>query len=124
MPRSKATTVAEYIDAAPKEAQALLRELRALLRKVAPGATESIKWGSPVMEDGRILFSYRAHKAHLNFMPTGPALAPFKADLIAFKTGKDTVQLPYGKPLPRTLIRRIAPYRVKQVKEHDARWMY
>jgi len=117
-------TVSEYIAAAPKVARKPLRELRSLLKKAAPRATETLKWGAPVFEDQRILFSYSAHKSHLNFMPTGPAFAPFKKELAKYKTGKDTMQLPYGTPLPKALIRKIAIYRVKQVRANDARWMY
>ncbi len=102
----------------------MLREIRALLKKLAPKATEAIKWGTPVLEQGRILFAYSAHKTHLNFMPTGPSLKPFKEELAGYKTGKDTVQFPYGKPLPKALIRRIAAHRIKEVRENDARWMY
>ena len=47
----------------------------------SPKADEAIKWGYPVFEEGRILFSYAAHKAHLNFFPTGPALEPFREEL-------------------------------------------
>jgi len=124
MKKSKPRTVDEYIARAPAGSQAKLRELRAILRKVAPKATEAIKWGSPVFEQGRILFSYTAYRSHLNFMPTKPALEPFMDELSQFKTGKDTIQFPYDQPLPKTLIRRIAAFRVKQVKENDARWMY
>lgn len=124
MPKMKPKNVDEYIEAAPQEAQEKLREIRAILKKVAPGAKEALKWGSPVFEDGRILFSYSAHKLHLNFSPTGPAMEPFKEELAKFKTGKDTIQFPYDKPLPKALIRKIAAFRAKQVKENDARWMY
>lgn len=124
MPKKKPTTVDEYIEAAPKEAQGKLREIRAVLKKVAPKAKEKLKWGAPVFEEGRILFSYSAHKSHLNFSPTGPAMKPFKEELAKFKTGKDTIQLPYDKPLPKGLLRRIAAFRAKQVRENDARWMY
>lgn len=120
----KPTTVAEYIEAAPSQAQERLREIRSLLKEVAPDATEAIKWGSPVFEEERILFSYSAYKSHLNFMPTGPALEPFKEELAGYTTGKDTIQLPYDRPLPKALIRKIAEYRLKQVRENDARWMY
>ena len=48
MPKTKPTTVDEYIKAAPKEAQEKLREIRAVLKKVVPNARETIKWGSPV----------------------------------------------------------------------------
>ena len=124
MSKTKPTTVDEYIDAAPAFAQEKLREIRAVLKKVAPKATEKLKWGSPVFEEGRILFSYSAHKSHLNFSPTGPAIEPFEAELANFKTGKDTIQFPYDRPLPKGLIRKIAAFRAKQVRENDARWMY
>lgn len=124
MPKSKPTTVDEYINAAPREAQEKLRELRAILKEVAPDATETLKWGSPVFEEKRILFAYTAYKSHLNFMPTGPALEPFKEELAEFKTGKDTIQFPYDKPLPEALIRKIALYRAVDVRENDALWMY
>jgi len=124
MPKIKPKTVDEYIEAAPPQAQARLREIRAILKKVVPRARETIKWGSPVFEEGRILFSYSGHKSHLNFMPTGPAMEPFREELAKLKTGKDTIQFPYDKPLPKLLIRKIAAFRAKQVKEDDARWMY
>jgi len=120
----KPATVSEYINAAPKEAQGKLREIRAILKKVAPKATEAIKWGYPVFEERRILFSFSAHKTHLNFMPTGPALKPFKKELANYKTGQDTIQFPYDKALPKGLIRKIAVFRVKEVREKDAKWMY
>ena len=50
MPTTKPKTVDEYINAAPVEAQEKLLELRSILKKVAPKATEAIKWGSPVLE--------------------------------------------------------------------------
>lgn len=124
MPRIKAKTVAEYINAAPPEAQKKLRELRAILKKAAPKATEALKWGQPVFEQDRILFAYAAFKSHLNFVPTKPAMIPFKKDLVGYATGKDSIQFSYDKPLPTALIKKIAAYRVKDVKETGARWMY
>jgi uncharacterized protein YdhG (YjbR/CyaY superfamily) len=120
----KPVTVDDYIDAAPAVAQKKLREIRAILKKAAPGAEEILKWGKPVFIEDRILFSYSAYKSHLNFMPTGPALEPFRSELTGFTTGKDTVQFPYDKPLPKDLILKIALYRVKDVRENDAKWMY
>ena len=123
MPKSKPTTVTEYINSAPKEARQKLLEMRAILKTVAPNATEALKWGSPVFEEKRILFAYAAYKSHLNFMPTHSAMEPFKKELAAYTTGKDTIQFPYDKPLPKMLIRKIAAFRAKEVREKDARWM-
>ncbi|WP_116107342.1 iron chaperone [Lewinella sp. IMCC34191] len=120
----KPTTVDEYLDAAPEAGRAHLNELRLLLRSVAPKADENIKWGQPVFEQGTILFAYAAHKAHLNFVPTGPALAPFAEELRGFKRAKDSFQIPYDRPLPTDLIRRIAAYRLEEVTERGAKWRY
>jgi uncharacterized protein YdhG (YjbR/CyaY superfamily) len=120
----KPANVDEYIDMAPKGAREKLMEIRSILKMAAPGATEELKWGQPVLIGKRILFSYSAYKSHLNFMPTGPALKPFLKELEGFRTGKDTVQFPYDRPLPANLIRRIALYRMKDVEENDAKWMY
>jgi uncharacterized protein YdhG (YjbR/CyaY superfamily) len=119
----RAKTASEYIAAAQPAAQKNLRELRTLLKAVAPGAVEAIKWGSPVLEDGKILFSYSVHKTHVNFMPTSSALKEFKADLKGYKTGEHTLQLPHDDPIPKALIRRIAARRLKQVKEEGAVWV-
>lgn len=124
MARPKPETVEEYIEAAPGEARPLLRELRGILREVAPDATETLKWGKPVLEDERILFSYAAFKAHLNFMPTRSSLEPFAEELAAYETGRDTIKLPYDQPLPKELIREIAAYRMKEVQEEGALWMH
>ena len=123
MSMTKPTTVDEYINAAPKEAKEKLMEIRAILKKVAPNATEGLKWGSPVFEEKRILFAYTAFKSHLNFMPTHSSMIPFKEELSGYITGKDTIQFPYDKPLPKTLIRKIATFRARDVRENDARWM-
>ncbi len=82
-----------------------------------------LKWGQPVFVEKRILFSFAAFKSHLYFMPTGSSLEPFWEELKSFKTGKDTIQFPYDKPLPRKLIQKIAAQRRRDVLENDAKWM-
>jgi uncharacterized protein YdhG (YjbR/CyaY superfamily) len=123
MMKTKAATVDDYINAAPPEARKMLKEIRSILKDVVPNATEALKWGSPVFEEKRILFAYAAFKNHLNFMPTPSAMEPFKNQLAEYKTGKGSIQFPYGKPLPKGLIRKIAAFRAKDVRENDARWM-
>lgn len=123
MPKPRAKTVADYIAAAPAAARKNLRELRAVLQGAAPGATEAIKWGAPVLEDEHILFSFPAYKAHINFMPTASSMRPFEAELAEYRTGEHTIQLPHDEPIPKRLIRKIAAHRVRQVKEEGALWM-
>lgn len=120
---AKAKTVSEYIAAAPKEARTKLREMRALLKKAAPGSTEAIKWGVPTIAHKRILYAYSAIKANVSFMPTPPVIVAFKKDLAKYETSKAVVKFPLEKPLPKGLILKMAKYRVKESKEKDVRWM-
>ena len=124
MTHKKQSDVDAYIENAPEAAKEKLLEIRSILKQVAPDASETIKWGQPVFVEKRILFSFAAHKSHLNFMPTGPSMEPFREELKRFKTGKDTIQFPYDRPLPRQLIQKIAAYRRWDVIENDAKWMY
>lgn len=121
MARPKTPT--EFIAAAPKDSQKKLREMRALLKKAAPGATEVIKWGVPTLAYKRILFAYSAIKGNISFMPTPPVIKAFSKDLKGYSTGKATVKFPLEKPLPKGLITRMAKYRVKESREKDVRWM-
>jgi uncharacterized protein YdhG (YjbR/CyaY superfamily) len=123
MTNRRPNTISEYIDSAPPQAKVHLRKLYALLKRVAPGATEAVKWGSPVFEDRRILFAFSAHKVHINFAPTPAAMEPFRNELVKYKTGNGTLQIPYDKPIPEALVRKIALFRVKDVRQNDARWM-
>jgi uncharacterized protein YdhG (YjbR/CyaY superfamily) len=124
MTKNKPSTVDEYINAAPPDAQEKLREIRSLLKEVAPNAIEMIKWGYPVLFEKRILFSYSAFNTHINFMPTGQSIKSFEKELSIYKTGKDTIQIPYDRPLASSLIRKIAEHRLKDVIENGAKWMY
>ena len=99
-----------------------MRKLYALLKRVAPGATEAIKWGSPVFEDGRILFAFSAHKAPCNFAPTPDVLEAFRKELEKHKTTKYMLQIPYDEPVPETLIRKMARYRLRHMGEGDSFW--
>jgi uncharacterized protein YdhG (YjbR/CyaY superfamily) len=119
----KPKTVNEYIQQAPRAAQIKLRELRGCLKKVAPKATEGLKWGTLAFSYERILFTYAAFNKHLGFYPTPSAIREFKKELKEYTTGKGSVQFPLDKPLPVSLIKKIAKFRIKELKEKDAKWM-
>ena len=62
MPGKRPATHAEYIRGAPAEGQPMLRQLHALLKRVAPQAEEPIKWGNPFFVEPRFVFAFSAHK--------------------------------------------------------------
>jgi uncharacterized protein YdhG (YjbR/CyaY superfamily) len=116
------TTVAEYIKAAPKEAQPHLKKLRAILKKASPKAKEVMKWGNPFFVDPRFVYAYSTHKAHLSLAPTAEALAAFREELKEHDTSKYFLRLPYNEPLPEALIRKIAVYRQRNMGDRDTFW--
>jgi len=124
MSSKRPTTIAEYIQAASRESQPHLRRLYAILKSVAPQAEEAIKWGAPFFVEPRFLFAFSAHKAHCNFAPTPAALEAFRKDLEVHKTTKNYLQIPYDKPVPEELVRKIAAHRLRTVRERedDAFW--
>lgn len=119
----KPKTVIQYISTFPKETQKQLREMRAHLKKIVPNAEESLKWSIPAFTEKRVLFTYAAFKEHIGFYPTPAAIKKFSNELKNYKTAKGSIQFPITEPLPLTLIKKIAKFRVKQVKENDAKWM-
>ncbi len=119
MATKRPTTIAEYIRAAPPQGQPHLRKLYAILKTVAPDAEEAIKWGTPFFVEPRFLFAFSAHKAHLNFTPMAKGLEPFRKELEKHKTTQELLQIPYSKPLPEALIRKIAERRVRDVRNRD-----
>lgn len=120
--KARPTNIADYIEAAPKEAQKKLREMLACIRKAAPGAKEGLKWGMPAFSYQRILVTFKAFKHHIGFYPTPSAVKAFAKELAQFKTASASIQFPLDKPLPLALIRKITAFRVKENLEQDAKW--
>ena len=120
--KARPKNIAEYIEAAPKEAQKKLREMQACVRKAAPGATEGLKWGMPAFSYKRILVTFAAFKNHIGFYPTPSAVSAFENELEKFVKAKGSIQFPLEKPLPLQLIRKITAFRVRESTEQDKKW--
>jgi uncharacterized protein YdhG (YjbR/CyaY superfamily) len=120
--KARPKNIAEYIEAAPKEAQKKLRQMHACIRTAAPGATEGLKWGMPAFSYKRILVTFAAFKNHIGFYPTPSAVSAFENDLEKFVTAKGSIQFPLEKPLPLPLIRKITAFRVRESIEPDKKW--
>jgi len=122
---SKPTTVEEYIAGASGAAAEMLLTLRNLSRNAAPQATEALKWSHPALVHpaGTILFVYSAHKQHANVTFTPSTREAFAEELADFDTGKGSVKLPYGAPVPTQLLERMVAYRVREFEDDGVTWM-
>lgn len=114
MKPSTPATIAEYIAAAPAEVQPQLRQLYKTIVEAAPQATEKISWGMATFVLHGNLVHFSAEKKHIGFHPAPSAIVAFAKELEDYSCSKGTVQLPYEKPLPLALIRRMVAYRVAE----------
>ena len=95
----------------------------ACLRDAAPGAGEGIKWGTPALSYKRVLFTFAAFKSHISLYPTPAAIRAFAPKLSSYKTSNSAIQFSFDSPLPLSLIKEIAAFRVRDCIENDAKWM-
>lgn len=104
----------KYISSYPKDVQVLLKKVRMTIKKAAPQATEAMKYGIPTFILNGNLVHFGAFKNHIGFYPTPKGIAEFKKELSKYESAKGSVQFPFDKPLPLSLISKIVKHRVKQ----------
>jgi uncharacterized protein YdhG (YjbR/CyaY superfamily) len=121
----RAQTVDEYIEGFSGPSRELLERLRKLAHEAVPQATEEIKWGYPawVHPSGTILFMISGHAKHAGVAFTPSTREEFDEDLADMATGKGTVKLPYGQPVPVGLLRRMIAFRVREHEDDGVLWM-
>lgn len=114
----KPTDVDAYLASQPKQNLAALKQLRALIRKTVPEATETISYAIPAyrLPEGTVVF-FAGWKAHVSLYPIG-ALAPEKLGdkLMQHEAGRGTLRFPLDEPLPLKLIERFVKLRAQEVR--------
>jgi len=118
----KATTIKEYIDAAPVEIQSRLLQVHECITKAAPSAEEGLKWSMPAYSYKRILVTFAVFKNHIGFYPTPSVIKAFEKQLQKYKTAESSVQFPHDEKLPLSLIEKMVKFRVKESLMDDAKW--
>ena len=112
--QAKPKNIDEYIAAYPKDVQEILEKIRETVRKAAPDAEETIKYGMPTFALKGNLVHFGAFKSHIGFYPVPTGIEQFKKELSAYQGAKGSVQFPLDKPMPYDLISRIVAFRVKE----------
>jgi uncharacterized protein YdhG (YjbR/CyaY superfamily) len=108
------TTIDEYIAGFPDNVQERLRKIRQTIRKAAPAAEETIKYGIPTyVLDGNLVF-FAAFQSHISVYPAPRGNKRFEAELSKYIAGKGTVQFPLDQPIPYDLITRIVEVRIEE----------
>jgi uncharacterized protein YdhG (YjbR/CyaY superfamily) len=106
-----AKDVDTYIASAPETARQKLVELRKIIRAAAPQAEEVISYHMPYYKYHGQLVGFAAYKDHVSLFGAFPD--ELRKELAPYKTGRGSVQFPFGKPLPAELITKIVKVHVK-----------
>jgi uncharacterized protein YdhG (YjbR/CyaY superfamily) len=110
-----AKSIDDYIAGFPPETQMALTQLRALIRELAPDATETISYAIPTFDlNGRHLVHFAGYAKHIGFYPIPSGIEAFREELAPYKQGRGSVQFPLDKPMPMDLIRRIVEFRIAE----------
>jgi uncharacterized protein YdhG (YjbR/CyaY superfamily) len=107
-----------YIQSQPELQRAALKQLRQIIKEVAPLAVESISYGMPAYKHHGPLVYFGAFKNHCSFFPgSATAMDLLIKELHDYKINRGTLQIANGQPIPADLIKRIVSLRMKQNEE-------
>ena len=110
----KIETSDAYISRYDEDIQAILQELRKLIKEEAPDATEKISYQMPTFYLDGNLVHFAAYKNHIGFYPAPSGIEKFKQQLSKYKSAKGSVQFPINQTIPFDLIRKIVGFRVAE----------
>ncbi len=101
----------------PTEFRKALEHLRSVIAAEVPDAIQTLSYGVPAFYyNGRPLLSYGAAKTHCALYVMNPVIMQtFEKELKDFDSSKGTIRFSPEKPIPDSLIKRIAKEKVKLI---------
>jgi uncharacterized protein YdhG (YjbR/CyaY superfamily) len=115
-PKTKVTTIDEYLAAVSADKRASLDKLRKTIKAAAPKAEECISYGLAAFRlNGKPLVAFGAGANHCAFYPmSGYTVEAHKDELKNYDTSKGTIRFPADKPLPVALVRKLVKARIAE----------
>ncbi|KFE64373.1 hypothetical protein DB31_2167 [Hyalangium minutum] len=98
-------------------ARKTLGELRLQLRKLLPGAVETISYRMPAFKvDGDVVAGFAFFKNHCGYYPFSGGVVPtLKSELEGYSTSKSGVTFRPDTPLPAKLVKRLVQARLAEI---------
>lgn len=115
------TVVDDYIADFPPEVRKILREVRATIRKAAPGTVETISYRIPTFKlNDRTIVHFAGFKNHIGMYPPVRDAALKKA-VARYAGEKGNLRFPLDEKIPHGLISRIVKSKVKEARARAVR---
>lgn len=114
MAKTNFQSIDEYIAACPPDSQDYLRQVRRLIRSLAPEAKEKISYQIAAFElNGKRIIHFAGWKKHISLYPVPAGDEAFERQIEPYVDGKGTLKFPLDKPLPLRLVERIIKLHLK-----------
>lgn len=115
-----ATTVDDYVSAAPDAVREILERIRQTIHEVIPDVEERISYQIPTFSvGGRLLIYVAAWKHHISVYPAPVFDDPIDLELEPYRAAKSTVQFPLKQEIPYPLIGRMVAMRLRRQSASD-----
>ncbi len=107
--------VDEYIAEFPVETQRILKKIRRIAKKAAPGCAEKISYQIPTITlDGKNVAHFAGWSNHVSIYPVPSTNSKLQKDVAGYVAGKGTLKFPLSEPIPYDLIERVLEQLVVQ----------
>jgi len=113
-----AAAVEAYLAALPDAPRDCLRDLRALIARHLPEATECLSYAMPGFRHpgGKMVAGYAAFSRHLGLYPHSGGIIPLLGkDAAGFRNSKSGILFTPARPLPEALVIRILDLRLAEI---------
>ena len=112
--QKKPKDIDDYISWFEGDVKKQLEEIRTIIHKAAPAATETISYSMPAFKMNKVLVYFAGYNHHIGFYPTPSAIVKFAKELSGYATSKGAVQFPIDQALPKQLIQDMVTFRIKE----------
>lgn len=101
--------VDSYLAGFPPEQREILERVRQVIRSQVPDPVEKIRYGMPaIMLGGRYALHFAGWKKHVGIYPVPSLDEELEQRLAPHRSGKDSVNFPYDRPIDFDLIEDVA----------------
>jgi uncharacterized protein YdhG (YjbR/CyaY superfamily) len=109
----KFATTDDFLATQPENVRVLLEKIRQTIRTLTPEAKEVISYQMPAFRLNKVFIFYAGFKNHISIFVPG-ITGEFKDELAGYKTSKATINIPFDKPLPAALLKKIVKFAAKR----------
>jgi uncharacterized protein YdhG (YjbR/CyaY superfamily) len=106
-----------YLAALDERKRRTLEALRMSILDIVPAAEQGLAYRMPAFKlQGKTFAGFAAFKDHLSYLPhSGTVLAELADDVTGYETSKGSLKFAIGKPLPKSLVRKLIAARLREL---------